>query len=83
MMIALPNDDHTFTGDIFAPFSTLDKLKTPQDLLKFFEEQFPDLLQLIGREKIVKDYFDKEPKTLITIKVSLGGFVVNWKGGVS
>ncbi|XP_050574119.1 kynurenine 3-monooxygenase [Bombus affinis] len=68
MMIALPNDDHTFTGDIFAPFSTLDKLKTPQDLLEFFEEQFPDLLELIGREKIVKDYFEKEPKTLITIK---------------
>lgn len=71
MMIALPNDDRTFTGNIFAPFATLDKLKTPQALLDFYEEQFPDLLRLIGREKLVKDYFEREPKTLISIKVSI------------
>lgn len=69
MMIALPNDDNTFTGNIFAPFSTLDKLKTPQELLDFYQEQFPDLLELIGKEKLVKDYFEREPKTLISIKV--------------
>ncbi|CAK9830077.1 Kynurenine 3-monooxygenase [Anthophora retusa] len=68
MMIALPNDDHTFTGNIFAPFATLDKLKTPQQLLNFYEEQFPDLLELIGREKLVNDYFERKPKTLISIK---------------
>ncbi|XP_076643260.1 kynurenine 3-monooxygenase cn [Halictus rubicundus] len=68
MMIALPNEDCTFTGNIFAPFSTLDKLKTPQDLLDFYEKQFPDLLRLIGKQKLVKDYFDREPKTLISIK---------------
>ncbi|XP_076239576.1 kynurenine 3-monooxygenase cn [Calliopsis andreniformis] len=68
MMIAMPNDDYTFTGNIFAPFATLDKLKTPQALLDFYEEQFPDLLPLIGREKLVKDYFEREPKTLISIK---------------
>lgn len=71
MMIALPNDDHTFTGNIFAPFETLNKLKTPQQLLNFYTEQFPDLLELIGREKLVKDYFEREPKTLISIKVNL------------
>ncbi|KAK9302957.1 hypothetical protein QLX08_005220 [Tetragonisca angustula] len=68
MMIALPNDDHTFTGNIFAPFATLDQLKTPQDFLSFYQKQFPDLLELIGREKLVKDYFEREPKTLISIK---------------
>lgn len=71
MMIAQPNDDYTFTGNLFAPFTTLDKLKTPQDLLDFYERQFPDLLELIGREKLVKDYFEKEPKTLISIKVGI------------
>ena len=80
MMIALPNDDHTFTGNIFAPFATLDQLKTPQDFLSFYQKQFPDLLELIGREKLVKDYFEREPKTLISIKVSLSGFVINRKG---
>ncbi|XP_053980177.1 kynurenine 3-monooxygenase [Hylaeus volcanicus] len=68
MMIALPNDDCTFTGNIFAPFGTFDKLKTPQALLKFYEEQFPDLLRMIGRDKLVNDYFKREPKTLISIK---------------
>nr|XP_031846052.1 kynurenine 3-monooxygenase [Nomia melanderi] len=68
MMIALPNEDCTFTGNIFAPFATLNKLKTPQDLLDFYEEQFPDLLHLIGKQKLVKDYFEREPKTLISIQ---------------
>ncbi|XP_076628692.1 kynurenine 3-monooxygenase cn isoform X2 [Colletes latitarsis] len=68
MMIALPNDDCTFTGNIFAPFATLDKLKTPKALLDFYDEQFPDLLPLIGREKLAKDYFERQPKTLISIK---------------
>ncbi|XP_017796461.1 PREDICTED: kynurenine 3-monooxygenase [Habropoda laboriosa] len=68
MMIALPNDDNTFTGNIFAPFSILDKLKTPQQLLNFYAKQFPDLLEFMGREKLVNDYFEREPKTLISIK---------------
>lgn len=68
MMIALPNDNCTFTVNLFAPFLTLDKLKTPQDLLSFCEEYFPDLVELIGRQKLVKDYFEREPKPLISIK---------------
>ncbi|XP_026296044.1 kynurenine 3-monooxygenase isoform X4 [Apis mellifera] len=68
MMIALPNDNCTFTVNLFAPFLTLDKLKTPQDLLNFCEEYFPDLVELIGRQKLVKDYFEREPKPLISIK---------------
>ncbi|XP_017888715.1 kynurenine 3-monooxygenase [Ceratina calcarata] len=68
MMIALPNENRTFTANIFAPFSTLDKLKTPKELLDFFEDQFPDLLELFGREKLVKDYFDRVPKPLISVK---------------
>lgn len=71
MMIALPNDNCTFTVNLFAPFLTLDKLKTPQDLLSFCEEYFPDLVELIGRQKLVKDYFEREPKPLISIKVIL------------
>ncbi|KAG7213542.1 hypothetical protein KM043_002800 [Ampulex compressa] len=68
MMIAMPNEDCTFTGNIFAPFATFDKLKTPDSLLTFYEEQFPDILKMIGKEKLVKDFFSREPKTLISIK---------------
>ncbi|KZC09826.1 Kynurenine 3-monooxygenase [Dufourea novaeangliae] len=68
MMIALPNEDYTFTANIFAPFATLDKLKTSKDLLEFYEAQFPDFVRMIGRDRLVKDYFERQPKTLISIK---------------
>ena len=69
MMIALPNNDYTFTGNVFAPFKTLEALDTPENLLKFYREQFPDALNLIGQKKLIKDFFETTPKTLISIKV--------------
>ncbi|XP_015185734.1 PREDICTED: kynurenine 3-monooxygenase isoform X2 [Polistes dominula] len=68
MMIALPNEDHSFTANLFAPFSTFDKLKTPENLITFYKKQFPDVLTLIGEEILVRDYFKKQPQTLISIK---------------
>ncbi|KAI4483594.1 hypothetical protein M0804_007854 [Polistes exclamans] len=68
MMIALPNEDHSFTANLFAPFSTFDKLKTPESLITFYKKQFPDVLTLIGEEILVKNYFKKKPQTLISIK---------------
>lgn len=70
MMTSLPNKDHTFTGNLFAPFRVFEKLKTPEALLSFCTDHFPDLLQLIGEEKLVKQFFEKEPQTLISIKVN-------------
>lgn len=70
MMIALPNIDHTFTGNLFAPFSTFEKLKRPEAFLSFYQEHFPDLLQMIGEKKLMKDFFGQKPKTLISIKVN-------------
>ncbi|XP_058810783.1 kynurenine 3-monooxygenase isoform X2 [Phymastichus coffea] len=68
MMIALPNDDRTFTGNIFAPFKVLEALDTREKLLDFYREQFPDALKLIGEEKLVREFFQTPPKTLISIK---------------
>ncbi|XP_024882886.1 kynurenine 3-monooxygenase [Temnothorax curvispinosus] len=68
MMTSLPNEDRTFTGNLFAPFRVFEKLKTPEALVRFYTEHFPDLLQLIGKEKLVKQFFEKEPQTLISIK---------------
>ncbi|XP_046832760.1 kynurenine 3-monooxygenase isoform X2 [Vespa crabro] len=68
MMIALPNEDHSFTANLFAPFKTLNKLKTSESLITFYAEQFPDFLKLIGEEKLIKNYFERNPKTLISIK---------------
>ncbi|CAL1677759.1 unnamed protein product [Lasius platythorax] len=68
MMTSLPNEDHTFTGNLFAPFHVLEKLKTPVTLLRFYTEHFPDLLRLIGEQSLVQQFFEKEPQTLISIK---------------
>jgi len=70
MMTSLPNEDCTFTGNLFAPFYVFEKLKTREALLSFYTEHFPDLLRLIGKEKLVEQFFEKEPQTLISIKVN-------------
>lgn len=70
MMTSLPNEDGTFTGNLFAPFRVYEKLKTREALLNFCTEHFPDFLRLIGEENLVKQFFENEPQTLISIKVN-------------
>ncbi|GBM77107.1 Kynurenine 3-monooxygenase [Araneus ventricosus] len=68
MMIALPNQDASYTVTLFMPFSMFEKLNTPEKLLQFFEEQFPDSIPLIGKEKLVTDFFKTTPSALVSIK---------------
>jgi kynurenine 3-monooxygenase len=49
MMIALPNQDHTFTCTLFMPLVMFEAIKNEQDLLKFFQENFNDSIELIGK----------------------------------
>ena len=44
---------------------------TREDLLAFFNEHFPDVITLIGEEKLVTDYFRNLKFPLISIKVWL------------
>ncbi|XP_043272588.1 kynurenine 3-monooxygenase-like [Venturia canescens] len=69
MMIALPNDDFTFTGNIFAPLDILNGLDTPEKLVQFFKKEFLDALPLIGGEQaLIENFFATKPKTLISVK---------------
>ncbi|CAG5107845.1 Similar to kh: Kynurenine 3-monooxygenase (Anopheles gambiae) [Cotesia congregata] len=69
MMIAMPNDDHSFTGNIFAPLDILNGLDTPKKVIDFFTEQFPDVVPLIGsHQTLVDNFFMVKPKSLISIK---------------
>ncbi|XP_034934956.1 kynurenine 3-monooxygenase isoform X2 [Chelonus insularis] len=69
MMIAMPNDDFTFTGNLFAPLKILNGLDTPEKLVQFFTEEFPDILPLLGSTQVLIDnFFSIKPKTLISIK---------------
>ena len=49
MLIGLPNLDKSFTGTLFMPFDIFDKLKTRDQALQFFQEMFPDSIELFGQ----------------------------------
>ena len=68
MMIALPNQNKTFTLTLFMPFATFDNIKTEEDIMHFFEREFPDSIPLIGREKLINDYQKNPTGPLISIK---------------
>ncbi|KAG5678634.1 hypothetical protein PVAND_008290 [Polypedilum vanderplanki] len=68
MMIALPNQDRTWTVTLFMPFENFDSIKSSEELLKFFEIYFPDAIPLIGKERLVKDFFKIPAQHLIAVK---------------
>lgn len=68
MMIALPNQDGSFTCTLFAPWSVFDSISSPEDVIKFFQEQFPDALPIMPT--LVDDFFQNPTGALQTIKCS-------------
>lgn len=68
MMIALPNQDRSWTVTLFMPFTKFRHLDTPENLLKFFQTNFPDSIELIGEKKLVDDFFKAIPRPLVSIK---------------
>lgn len=69
MMIALPNPDGSFTCTLFFPFEgspSFSTLKTNDDILKFFQEVFPDAIKLIPG--LLKDFTANPTSSLVTIK---------------
>jgi len=68
MMIALPNQDRSWTITLFMPLADFEALDSPTRLLKFFKQQFPDSIPLIGKRRLVADFFGTTPSTLLSIK---------------
>jgi kynurenine 3-monooxygenase len=52
------------------PESINSSLKTPEDLIVFFQREFPDSIPLIGQEKLISDFFANPKSSLMSIKVS-------------
>ena len=78
MMIALPNQDHSFTVTLFMPFAAFHAITSHQQLLSFFRRHFPDSLDLIGESRLLHDFFSCEPASLVSIKCS----PIHWKDRV-
>lgn len=68
MMIALPNKDSSFTCTLFMPFKILDELRKSGQILRFFEKNFPDSIQLIGAKQIEETFSTVRASSLISIK---------------
>lgn len=70
MMIALPNQDCTFTCTLFFPHTLFDKLKTEKDVTDFFDTNFPDVKELIDHDTLIKEFFQNPIGPLVSMKVS-------------
>ncbi|XP_030387591.1 kynurenine 3-monooxygenase [Scaptodrosophila lebanonensis] len=68
MMIALPNQDKSFTVTLFMPFKNFAAIKTPEQLLEFFNKFYADAVPLIGEERLVQDFFKLKPQYLLSVK---------------
>lgn len=70
MMIALPNQDCSWTVTLFMPFTNFKKLDAKEKLIAFFEKYFPDSIPLIGKQKLIEDFFATSPSPLVAVKVN-------------
>jgi len=69
MLIALPNFDGSYTCTLFLPLAgspSFDSLKTPEDVLKFFNEQFSDAVPLIT--DLTETFFANPTGRMVTVK---------------
>lgn len=51
------------------PFVNFNNIKCAGGLLEFFEKHFPDAIPLIGKKKLIEDFFKTKPQHLVSIKV--------------
>ncbi|XP_076064876.1 kynurenine 3-monooxygenase cn [Oratosquilla oratoria] len=68
MMIALPNQDCSWTVTLFMPFPIFEGLTTPEKLISFFNEYYQDAIPLIGKEKLISDFFANKGLPMISVK---------------
>ncbi|KAI5638533.1 FAD binding domain-containing protein [Phthorimaea operculella] len=68
MMIALPNQDCSWTVTLFMPFEKFKSIENEEKLIAFFTQYFPDSIPLIGRQKLVEDFFAGKPSPLVAVK---------------
>ncbi|KAI8808094.1 hypothetical protein BJ742DRAFT_678319 [Cladochytrium replicatum] len=68
MMIALPNLDKTFTVTLFMPSEIFDSLQTDESIVEFFQTNFRDAYELIGKENLLSEYRHNPQGSLVYLK---------------
>jgi len=75
MMIALANEDGSFTCTLFFPFegeNSFKALQTREQVSSFFSKIFPDAVELMPN--LIDEYFANPTSSLVTIKCSPWNF---------
>ncbi|KAI4458127.1 kynurenine 3-monooxygenase [Holotrichia oblita] len=67
LMIAIPNPDASFTVTLFMSFDKFKKLNNSKLYLQFFDENFPDAINLLGAKQITEELPLKKPRYLVSI----------------
>jgi kynurenine 3-monooxygenase len=69
MLIALANQDGSFTSTFFGPQRVFDRhLQDSSNTIAFFRQQFPDALHVIGEEALVQQICNRRPSTLGSVR---------------
>ena len=69
MMIALPNQDGSFTCTLFWPFegpNSFAAIRTEDDLFRFFQSTYPDAIPLMPT--LAHDFFANPTSSLVTVR---------------
>ncbi len=69
MLIALANQDGSFTGTLFFPFegeTSFSKLDTDVKVYDFFNREFPDVVKMVP--DITRQFFHNPTASLVTVK---------------
>ncbi|KAI5967260.1 BNA4 [Candida margitis] len=61
MLIALANEDGSFTSTFFSPWSVIESINSSDEFVQFFKKNFPDAYELIGQEALISAY-DNNPR---------------------
>ena len=70
LLIGLPNKDKTFNLILIMPNKIFNEIKTDEDVMALFRQNFSDILPLIGEENIVKEYRNNPVSSMLNIKCS-------------
>lgn len=66
MLIALPNNHHSFTCTLFMDKQEIDSLATEQQIESFFKTNFPDAVQLMP--SLISDFKTNPTTSLLTVR---------------
>ncbi|KRT83328.1 hypothetical protein AMK59_3569, partial [Oryctes borbonicus] len=67
LMIAIPNQDDSFTVTLFMSIDKFNEVRYSNSYLEFFEENFPDAVNLLGVEQITQELPLKRCRNLVSI----------------